>query len=230
MSTLYIVATPIGNLEDISGRALRVLGEVNFVLAEDTRVTKKLLNRYEITTDVIRYDEHRHKATQDLVLEALTEGSSIALVTDAGTPAISDPGHRLVRRVLDLSHELTDLKVVSIPGPSSVTSALSISGISSDKFIFYGFLPHKKGRETIFKAIGESDITSVILESPHRVEKTLNSLKEHIDWERRISVAREITKIHEQVVSGNIREIIDYFDQNKDKVRGEFVLVIEGRD
>lgn len=216
-------------MDDITLRALKVLKEVDLILAEDTRVTKKLLNRYKIKADLIRYDEHKHKATQDLVLEALREGTSIALVSDAGTPSISDPGHRLIRRVLDLSHEIENLNVVSIPGPSSLTAALSISGISADKFIFFGFLPHKKGRETVFKEISDSKITSVFFESPYRILKTLNSLKNHIDWGRQVSVLKEITKIHEQIIAGNIREVLAYFEDNPSKIKGEFVVVVEGK-
>jgi len=229
MSTLYIVATPIGNLEDITQRALRVLKEVDFILAEDTRVTKRLLKHYGIENRLVRYDEHKHKATEELIIEALRNGSDIALVSDAGTPSISDPGHRIVKRILDIRGEIDGLSVVSIPGASSVVSDLSISGIPADRFKFYGFLPHKKGRETIFSEIGASDTTSVFFESPHRIQKTLESLKKHIDWEQGVSVARELTKLHEQVVSGNIREIIDYFEQNTDKIRGEFVVVVEGK-
>ncbi len=229
MSKLYIVSTPIGNLGDITQRALEVLKSVDFILAEDTRVTKKLLNHYKIEKDLVRYDEHKHKATEDLILEALRNGSSVALVSDAGTPSISDPGHRLVRRILDMRSEIPELSVVSIPGASSLVSALSISGIPADRFTFYGFVPHKKGRETMFKEIAESNHTSVFFESPHRIQKTLESLKKHIDWEQRISVAREMTKLHEQVVTGDIREIIDYFEHNNDKVRGEFVVIVEGK-
>jgi len=227
MSTLYVVSTPIGNLEDITLRAIRTLKEVDLVLAEDTRVAKKLLNHYDIKKDVVRYDEHKHKAMEDMVLEALREGTNIALISDAGTPTISDPGHRLISRILEIKREIPEINVKSIPGPSSLTSALSLSGISADRFVFYGFLPTKKGKETIIKDISEAKITSVFFESPNRIMKTLEMMKKFIDWDRRISVVREISKIHEDVVTGSIREVIDYFEKNQDQIRGEIVVVIE---
>lgn len=229
MSTLYIVSTPIGNLEDITLRALRVLKEADIILSEDTRVTKKLLNHYNIKGNLVRYDEHKHKATEDMILESLQEGANIALVTDAGTPTISDPGHRLISRVIEIHREIPTINVASVPGASSLTAALSLSGISADKFNFFGFIPHKKGKETMLIAIVEEEKTAVFFESTHRIVKTLESLKDKIDWERKISVIKEITKIHEEVISGNIREVISYFEENKDKVRGEFVVVVEGR-
>jgi len=228
MSTLYIVATPIGNLEDITLRALRVLGEVDLVLAEDTRVAKKLLSHYKIEKDIVRYDEHKHSAIEDMVIDSLREGSKIALISDAGTPTISDPGYRLVRRVLDIKKELPDISIESVPGPSSLTSALSLSGISADKFLFYGFMPHKKGKETIMKDIALSTITTVFFESPHRLMKTLEMMKKNIDWDRTISVVREISKVYEDVVTGTIREVYEHFIAHPDEVRGEIVIVVEG--
>ena len=227
MSILYIVSTPIGNLEDITLRALRILKEVDIVLAEDTRIAKKLLNHYEIQADLVRYDEHKHRVVEDMVLASLREGSNIALITDAGTPTISDPGHRLVKRVLDIRKELPQIKVVSVPGASSLVAGLSLSGISSDKFVFYGFLPTKKGKETIIKDISESKITSVFFESPYRILKTLEMMKKFIDWDRDISIIREMTKIYEDVVSGNVRELLDYFKEHPDTIRGEIVVVVD---
>lgn len=226
MSTLYIVATPIGNLGDITLRAVSVLKDADMILAEDTRVARKLLLHYDIKTDIVRYDEHRHSAVEDMVLEALREGANIALITDAGTPTISDPGYRLVSRVWEIHMEIPEITVKSVPGPSSVTAALSISGIHADSFVFYGFLPHKKGKETMIKKIAASEMTSVFFESPHRLQKTILMLREYIEWDRQISLVREISKIHESVVSGHIRELEDYFNNHKDEIRGEIVFVV----
>ncbi|PIP87313.1 16S rRNA (cytidine(1402)-2'-O)-methyltransferase [Candidatus Campbellbacteria bacterium CG22_combo_CG10-13_8_21_14_all_36_13] len=227
MSTLYVVSTPIGNLEDITLRAIRTLKEVDLVLAEDTRVAKRLLQHHGIEKDVVRYDEHKHKVMEDMVLEALREGTNIALISDAGTPTISDPGYRLIARILEIKREIPEINIKSIPGPSSLTSALSLSGISADHFVFYGFLPTKKGKETIIKDISEAKRTSVFFESPNRIMKTLEMMKKFIDWERKISVVREISKIHEDVVTGSIREVIDYFEKHPDQIRGEMVVVVE---
>ena len=171
---LYIVGTPIGNLEDISLRALRILGEVDFILCEDTRVTKKLLEHYKIKTPVISYHQHSDFSKTNYILGLLGEGKDLALVSDAGTPGISDPGGKLVQAVLERFGE--DMKIESVPGPSAVTAALSISGIPTDKFIFLGFPPHKKGRQTFLKKIIESNYPVVVYESKHRIIKFLEEL------------------------------------------------------
>ena len=171
---LYIVGTPIGNLEDISLRALRILGEVDFILCEDTRVTKKLLEHYKIKTPVISYHQHSDFSKTNYILGLLGEGKDLALVSDAGTPGISDPGGKLVQAVLERFGE--DMKIESVPGPSAVTAALSISGIPTDKFIFLGFPPHKKGRQTFLKKIIESNYPVVVYESKHRIVKFLEEL------------------------------------------------------
>lgn len=176
MPVLYIVATPIGNLEDISMRALRILGEVDFVLCEDTRVSRNLLNHYKIATPTISYHQHSDTNKIGKILELLDQGKNLALVTDAGTPGISDPGGLLVSAVLERFGD--DVKVESVPGPSAVTAALSISGIPADKFIFLGFPPHKKGRQTFIKKIVESEYPCVVYESKHRIVKFLQELKE----------------------------------------------------
>ena len=227
MANLYIVATPIGNLEDISLRALRILREVDVVFCEDTRVTRKLFSHFEIDQKLISYHTHSKLTRIDQAIDILREGKDIALVSDAGTPTISDPGILLVKGV---RRELGDeVKIIAIPGASALVSALSISGITSKEFIFLGFLPHKKGRETLFKEIAQAKRTVVFYESTHRIQKTLASLKEHLSGaDRVVAVARELTKIYEQCVSGTADEVMQYFIDNTDKVRGEFVVVVEG--
>lgn len=221
MATLYIVATPIGNMEDITLRALRVLGEADVIFAEDTRVTGKLLERHNIKTPLKRLDANVEGELSAKVNEIFKEHESVALVTDAGTPTISDPGYRFVHA----AHE-AGVEVVAVPGASALTAALSISGLPSDQFTFLGFLPHKKGRETRFKEIAESEKTVVFYESPHRILKTLSSLEEVLGEEREVVVARELTKMHEEVVRGSAAQTKDYFENNPDKVKGEFVVII----
>ena len=224
--TLYIVATPIGNLEDITFRALRILKEVDYILCEDTRTTKKLLNRYEIKTKTISYHAHSTSAKESSIINMLKEGNNLALVSDAGTPCISDPGVLLVANV---RKELgVDAKVVPIPGPSAIISALSASGIPSSEFVFLGFLPHKKGRETLFKEIAISKRTIVFYESTHRIMKTLVSLDIYSP-DCIVVIAREITKQFEQFIKGSPKEIISYFLENKEKQRGEFVVIVHHR-
>lgn len=222
---LYIVPTPIGNLEDITLRAIRILKEADLVLCEDTSVTQRLFKEYDIETPTSVFYAQTGIKNIERVLERLKEGEKIALVSDAGTPTISDPGVLLVDRI---RKELPDVQVVALPGPSALITALSASGISSATFTFYGFLPHKKGRETLFKTIAESEHTSVFYESVHRIEKTLESLNAHMP-ERRIVIARELTKLHEEVVRGTAQEVKAYFEANKDHIRGEFVVIIEGK-
>ena len=226
---LYIVPTPIGNLEDITLRALRVLKEVDLVLCEDTSVTQRLFKEYDIATKTFVFYAQTGVKNIEKILEMLDEGKKIALVSDAGTPTISDPGVLLVDRV---RNELEDVNVVALPGASALITALSSSGISSANFTFYGFLPHKKGRETLFKTIAESNMTSVFYESVHRIEKTLQALAVSLqslalDTHRQVVVARELTKMHEEVVRGTADEVKKYFEINKDHVRGEFVVIVE---
>ena len=223
MSTLYIVATPIGNLEDITLRAQRILKEVALILCEDTRTTRVLLSKYDIQTPTMSYHAKSSLSKIDKVIEMLSEGKNIALVSDAGTPAISDPGSLLISKVREA---LPDVSVSPIPGPSALVSSLSISGLTGGSFTFYGFLPHKKGRETLFKTIAASDMISVFYESPHRIMKTLESLVTHMP-EKKVVIARELTKIFEQIVSGKPQELLLYFTEHPDKVRGEFVVMIK---
>lgn len=223
--TLYVVPTPIGNLEDITLRAIRILKEVDIVLCEDTSVTQRLFKEYEITTKTSLFYAQSGVKNIEKIMDLLEEGKQVALVSDAGTPTISDPGVLLVDKVRT---ELPLVKVVSLPGASALICALAAGGISSAHFTFYGFLPHKKGRETLFKTINGSDMTSVFYESVHRIEKALESLSICLDGKRQIVIARELTKMHEEVVRGSVSEVKKYFEDNKDHIRGEFVVVVEG--
>lgn len=223
IGTLYVVATPIGNLEDITLRALRVLKEVDYILCEDTRTTKNLLDKYDIHTKTMSYHAHTSGDKESSIINLLKAGENLALVSDAGTPCISDPGVLLVSNI---RKELgSEAKISPIPGPSAVISALSASGISSAEFIFLGFLPHKKGRQKIFKEISTSSKVIVFYESPHRILKTLESLNSYIP-QNKIMIAREITKQFEEFPSGTASELLAYFEQNKEKQKGEFVVIV----
>jgi 16S rRNA (cytidine1402-2'-O)-methyltransferase len=224
--TLYIVPTPIGNLEDMTLRAIRILKEVDCVLCEDTSVTQRLFKEYEISTPTTVFYANTGIKNIEKILAGLEERKSYALVSDAGTPTISDPGVLLVQKIYET---LPDVKVVALPGASALTTALSLSGVSSSSFIFYGFLPHKKGRETTFKKIESSDTTSVFYESVHRIEKALASLSGLLTDGRKVVVLRELTKMHEEVTKGTAVEVEQYFKDHKDHIRGEFVVVVEGK-
>ena len=226
MATLYIVATPIGNMEDMTLRALKVLGQVDIILCEDTRETKKLLMKYQIDKPTLSYHAQSKLSKVDKIFSLFEEGKDIALVSDAGTPTISDPGCLLVEQVR--ARFQGEVAIVPIPGASAVLAALSVSGFPSSEFVFLGFLPHKKGRETLFREIASSKRTIVFYESPHRMEKTLASLAEHLEAERRILVSREITKLYEEHVRGTLFEVVSYFKDHPDHIRGEFVVVVEG--
>ena len=229
MKTLFVVGTPIGNLEDITLRALRVLKEVDLILCEDTRVTKRLLSKYEIGTPTMSYHAQSKLAKVDKILSLLEEGKNLALVSDAGTPCISDPGVLLVSQILEskVKGQLSNVNIVPIPGPSALVTALSAAGISVAEFTFLGFLPHKKGRETLFKEISESTRVMAFYESPHRIEKALESLEKFCGAERKIIIARELTKIYEEFVRGTVAEAREHFSKNPDRLRGEFVVIIE---
>ena len=224
MPTLYVVATPIGNLEDVTLRAIRILKEVDLILCEDTRVTKRLLMRYEIDRPTMSYHAQSKLSKAEKIIALLAEGKNLALVSDAGTPTISDPGCLLVAQVRAKFGDVVN--IIPVPGPSAVLAALSISGFPSSEFIFLGFLPHKKGRETMFKEIAISEKTIVFYESPHRIMKALESLKQHLGPKRRMCVSREITKIHEEHVFGMAEEVLAHFTAHPDRVRGEFVVVV----
>lgn len=222
MGTLYIIGTPIGNLNDITLRALEALKEVQTIFAEDTRVTKKLLSHYKIQKNVERYDEYANPAFYDETLQRLQRGESLALVTDAGTPGISDPGGRLVAYVVK---HLPDAKIIPIPGPSAVTTALSASGLNADKFVFLGYPPHKKGRQTFFKNLKNFSISPIVFyESSHRLEKALKSLCEVFGEDKEIIVAHELTKIHEEIVHATTKNALEYFQGERKK--GEFVIML----
>ena len=224
MSKLYIVATPIGNLSDITLRAIETLKQVDLILCEDTRQTQKLLNHYEIKTPTLSYHQHSRLARVDKIISFLKNNKNLALVTDAGTPGISDPGGKLVSEVV--TQLGSSVKIEPVPGPSALTVALSISGLPTDSFTFLGFLPTKKGRETLFKEISESKRTVIFYESPHRILKTLKSLNQHIPT-RQLVACRELTKIYESIYRGTADEVLEKLI--KDKVKGEFVVIIAGK-
>lgn len=222
MSTLFIVATPIGNLKDITLRAIETLKEVDLILAEDTRVTKKLLFHYNIHTPIRSYHEHSDQKMLDFVVQTMKQGKNIAMVTDAGTPAISDPGARLVAYV---KKALPEAKITPIPGPSALISALSASGIGADSFTFLGYPPHKKGRQAFFKNLAKIETRPIIFyESPHRLQKTFEALAETLGKEKEIIVAKELTKLHEEIWRGTIEKASTYFTDKKSK--GEFTLIL----
>ncbi len=217
---LYVVGTPIGNLEDLTFRAKRVLSDVTVIACEDTRVTKKLLDHYQIATPTISIHHHTPASELDQFLDRLAGGANAAVVTDAGMPGVSDPGGKLIARATERG-----ISIQSVPGPSALTTAVSLSGVPTDQFLFLGFLPHKKGRETLFKRIAATEEAVVLYESPHRLMKTLQSLME-VTPTKHIVVCRELTKIYESVVRGSAGEVVKYFTDHPDEVRGEVVIII----
>ncbi len=220
---LYVVGTPIGNLEDVTFRAKRILSEVSIIACEDTRVTKKLLDHYAITTSTISIHHHTPAAELTRLLDRVEQGNTVAVVTDAGMPGVSDPGGKLIAAAVE-----RNIAVESVPGPSALTTAISLSGVPTDQFLFLGFLPHKKGRQTLFKRIAETEEAVVLYESPHRLMKTLASLKATIST-RHVVVARELTKLHESMVRGTAEKVLQHFTEHADQVRGEVVIVIGPR-
>ena len=225
MATLYIVATPIGNLEDLTSRALRILKEVDLILCEDTRVTKKLLNRYEIKTPTLSYHQHSKLQKIDYILSLLKRGKNLALVSDAGTPGISDPGNKLINLITRPGRVV---KIIPIPGPSAVTAAASISGFPMDKFIFMGFPPTKRKRKKFFEEIANSKYPVIFYESPYRIIKTLKDLQLTISNQQltiNIVVCRELTKKFETINRGSIEEVI--WEIEKDMIKGEFVVIVK---
>ena len=220
--TLYIVSTPIGNLEDITLRALRILKEVDVIAAEDTRHSRKLLTHYGISKPLISYWGEREKIKSKEILERLSSGQSVALISDAGTPGISDPGVVLIKRAIE-----ENIHVISIPGPSALIAALSLSGLPTDQFIFAGFLPSKKSlRVKVLKELSLELRTLVFYEAPHRILETLTDMKD-VFAERRAVIVKEITKIHEEAFRGTIPDILSNVE--KTKIAGEYVIVIEER-
>ena len=223
LGKLYIVATPIGNLADMTFRAVEILKSVDCILCEDTRTTGKLLAHYEIKNKTMSFHSHSKLQKVNLIADMIQEGKNLALVSDAGTPCISDPG---VMLIAELKKQFgNDLAISPIPGASALISALSVAGIPVHEFTFKGFVPHKKGRETFFKEISDTGHTVAFYESVHRFMKTLESLESHVPT-RKVSVARELTKLFEETIQGTPTEIIEYFTNSPDKVRGEFVVIV----
>lgn len=223
MSKLYLVPTPIGNLNDITLRALETLKEVDFILAEDTRQTLKLLKHFSIEKRLIAHHQHNEHKTTERIIDSLKNGETIALVSDAGTPAISDPGFLLTRECIK-----NDIEVETLPGATAFVPALVNSGFPCDKFVFEGFLPHKKGRQTRLNFLKEETRTIIFYESTHRLLKTLTQFEEFFGEDRMVSVSRELTKMHEETVRGTTKEVIEYYNNNVTK--GEIVIVLHGAE
>jgi 16S rRNA (cytidine1402-2'-O)-methyltransferase len=221
MGKLYIVPTPIGNLEDITFRALRILKEVSFVLAEDTRTSRKLFSHFEISTRLVAYHMHNEHKTVEHFVEQIASGSDVALISDAGTPAISDPGFLLVRQCVEAG-----VDVECLPGATALIPALVNSALPADRFVFEGFLPHKKGRQTRIAELAENKYTFILYESPHRLLKTLTQLADVMGTERRASVSRELSKMYEENKRGTLEELIAHFSQKT--IKGEIVIIVEG--
>ncbi len=225
MSKFYVIATPIGNMGDITQRAIETLKSVDLILCEDTRETKKILDKYNINKPTMSYHAQSKLSKTDKIFELLEAGKDLALVSDAGTPGISDPGAMLVSQIKNDINLRHSVDVIPIPGASAVITALSASGLPTHEFTFLGFLPHKKGRETLFKEIRDAKRTFAFYESPHRILKTLESLVKFCP-DKKVCVARELTKIYEEFKNGTSAEVLEYFTKNKDKVRGEFTVLV----
>ena len=219
VGTLYIVATPIGNLGDITLRALDTLKEADAILCEDTRVTAKLLAHYDIKKPLVSCHEHTDERKLFQIIERLREGERLAFVSDAGTPGLSDPGNRLVELTI-----AAEILVIPIPGVSALATIVSVAGINMQEFVFRGFPPHKKGRETFFKAVAGSDAPVVYYESPHRVMKNLELLQKFAPG-KKVVIGRELTKMFEEVVRGSIQEGLQYFAEHPEKIKGEFTII-----
>ncbi len=222
MSVLYIIPTPIGNLEDFTFRGVRLLKEVDLVLAEDTRVSGKLLKHFDINTPMKSYHMHNEHKIVDGLVDEIKVGRSFALITDAGTPAISDPGYLLVKACIE-----NDIKVECLPGATAFVPALVASGLPSNEFVFTGFLPVKKGRQKKLTELEDESRTIIFYESPHKLIKTLNDFSIHFGKDRLVSVSRELSKLYEEHVRGNLEEILNHFEEKKPK--GEFVIVLNGK-
>lgn len=223
MSKLYLVPTPIGNLNDITLRAIETLKAVDYILAEDTRQTLKLLKHFNIEKRLVAHHQHNEHKTTERIIDSLKNGETIALVSDAGTPAISDPGFLLTRECIK-----NDIEVECLPGATAFVPALVNSGFPCDKFVFEGFLPHKKGRQTRLNFLKEETRTIIFYESTHRLLKTLNQFAEFFGEDRMVAVSRELTKLHEETVRGTAKEVIEYYNNNVTK--GEIVIVVHGAE
>ncbi|RSC95097.1 16S rRNA (cytidine(1402)-2'-O)-methyltransferase [Tenacibaculum singaporense] len=222
MSKLYLVPTPIGNLEDITLRALNILKEVDYILAEDTRTSGKLLKHYDIATPMQSHHMHNEHKTVDTIVKRLQNGETFALISDAGTPAISDPGFLLTRACVQ-----NNIEVECLPGATAFIPALVNSGLPNDKFVFEGFLPVKKGRQTRLQFLAEETRTMIFYESPHKLLKTLTNFVEYFGEDRQISVSRELTKLFEETKRGSVKEVLAYYTEKPAK--GEIVIVVEGK-
>ena len=223
MGTLYIVPTPVGNMEDMTWRAVRILKEADLVLAEDTRTSGKLLKHYDIRNKLLSHHKFNEHGTSASIVERIKAGETVALISDAGTPGISDPGFYLVREAISAS-----ITVQTLPGATAFVPALVSSGLPCDRFCFEGFLPQKKGRQTRLQALKDEQRTMVFYESPHRLLKTLHQFAETFGLDRKVAVCREISKIHEESVRGTLNEVIDHFTENEPK--GEIVILLAGYD
>lgn len=221
MAKLYIIPTPIGNLEDVTLRALRILKEVDFVLAEDTRTSKKFFMHYEIATQLVAYHMHNEHDKLNSIIQRIQQSQSVALISDAGTPAISDPGFLLVRKCIK-----EGIEVECLPGATAFVPAIVNSGLPNDRFVFEGFLPHKKGRQTRIKELAKHKYSFILYESPHRLVKTLSQLADELGENRQASVSREISKMFEETQRGSLKELAEYF--GKGTVKGEIVIVVMG--
>lgn len=222
MSKLYLVPTPIGNLEDMTLRSIRILKEVDFILAEDTRTSGKLLKHFDISTPMHSHHMHNEHQTVDHIVERLLRGEMAAVITDAGTPAISDPGYLVVRACIEKG-----ITVDCLPGATAFVPALVNSGLPNDKFVFEGFLPKKKGRQTRLNILAEEERTMIVYESPYKLVKTLTDLAQYLGEDRRVSVSREITKLHEETQRGTLAEVAAHYGAHPPK--GEIVIVVEGK-
>ncbi len=219
LGKLYTISTPIGNLSDFSFRAIEILNEIDYLICEDTRVTKKLLNHYKIKSTLLPYNVFNENKLTDKYIKHLTDGKNMGIVSDAGTPCISDPGYKLVNNCRQLN-----IEVISIPGPSSLISALSISGLPTDSFYFEGFLPKKKGRKTKFEFLSSIPSTVVLFESPYRLVKTVNDILSFMG-NRQICICKELTKVYEEVMFGCVADILRLLSKI-DKLKGEYVIII----
>lgn len=222
MSKLYLVPTPIGNLKDITFRAIDTLKEVDLILAEDTRTSGKLLKHFEISTPMQSHHMHNEHKTVENVVKKLEAGQTIALISDAGTPAISDPGFLLTRAAIK-----ANIAIECLPGATAFVPALVNSGLPNDRFIFEGFLPVKKGRQTRFLALAEENRTIILYESPHKLVKTLKDIAKYFGDDRQVSVSRELSKLHEETQRGTVTEVLEYYTSKPPK--GEIVIVVSGR-
>ncbi|MCH1557976.1 MAG: 16S rRNA (cytidine(1402)-2'-O)-methyltransferase [Flavobacteriaceae bacterium] len=221
MAKIYIVPTPIGNLDDITLRAINVLKDVDLILCEDTRRSKKLLVHYEIETPLRSHHKFNEHQEVDIIIEKIKSGTKVALISDAGTPGISDPGYLIVRTCIQ-----NNIEIDCLPGPTAFVPALINSGIPSDKFIFEGFLPLKKGRKTRLEILSREERTIIFYESPHKILKTLNDFLIHFGSNRKVSISRELTKIYEETIRGTIHSVLESLTEKS--IKGEIVVIVEG--